>query len=130
VGLSAPGGATVTEGGDLGDVAGLDVLRSRTAPVTAQAPAAARANAGSATSGAAESAGVPPQPVQVGTRACEIEARAARPQVGVVVYAATLRYQGAPAVVLGFSPAAGTPPTVLLVLSQPGCRLLGETTTP
>ncbi|MGH9223731.1 MAG: hypothetical protein ACRD2W_08070 [Acidimicrobiales bacterium] len=121
------------DGGDLGELASVEALRTRyasraTALLSPSGAGTAEARTNSGATGSAPAPGVPP-PVQVGTRACEIEARAARPAVGVVVYAATARFQGTAAVVLGFGPTAGSPPTVLVVLApEQGCRLLAETT--
>ena len=70
-------------------------------------------------------------PSQVGTRVCEEQIRTARPELGVVTYAATLRYAGNPAIVLGFQAKGVPPPTQLLVLApEQGCRVLAETTLP
>jgi hypothetical protein len=129
---SAAGDEAVVDGGDLGDVASIDALRAR---VPARQRAASASNAAPAAPAPALSASPPPAdaggpvPRQVGTRVCEMEARAARPGLGVVVYAATARFQGVGAVVLGFGATPGAPPETVLVLApQEGCRLLGETT--
>jgi hypothetical protein len=121
----AAGGAgdTAVSGGDLGDVPTVDVLRARVATGVA---------AGGAQSRAAPNAPAPnnaPVPNVVGTRVCEEQARATRPQLGPVVYAANLRFQGTDAVVLGFAATPSAPPATLLVLApQEGCRLLAEVT--
>jgi hypothetical protein len=71
-----------------------------------------------------------PVPRQVGTRPCEEQARTARPQVGALVYVATARFAGTPAVVLGFGSTPASPPATVLVLAESGCRLLAETSVP
>jgi hypothetical protein len=106
---------------ELGDVGDISALRER---------AAARA-APSAPVGATATDAALPAPRIVGTRVCEIEARTARPSLGVVVYVANLRFQGTPVVALGFAPAPdGTPVTLLVLAPGEGCRVLAETTIP
>jgi hypothetical protein len=128
----SPGGVAGTEAPgvvvqELGDVADVSTLRSR-----------ASAFAGSATSAASSASAQPAvtdsaarAPRVVGTRVCEAEARGLRPELGVVVYVANLRFQGTNAVALGFAAAPGAAPVTLLVLA-PGesCRVLAETTIP
>lgn len=122
-----PSGAeAVVDGGDLGDISDVATLRARVGqPVSAQPAPAAGGSAGATADRASPTARI------VGTRVCEFEARAVRPQVGLVVYAANVRYRGTAAVVLGFADQAGTPPVTLLVLA-PGenCRLLAESSPP
>ena len=131
--VSAKAGLTTVE---LGDVADVNALRSRvaggTAAQTFTGDATSRANSGASAATATGAAGAAPAPApvagQVGTRVCEEQARTARPQLGVVVYVANLRYAGTPAVALGFAPRASDPPATLLVLAPAqGCRLLAET---
>src|SRR5207248_8173375 len=63
---------------------------------------------------------------------CEANARALQPGTQVLVYRATARWQGTPAVVFGFSAQsptstrqAGRPsPTRVYVMARSGCRLL------
>jgi len=116
-------GDSAVSGGDLGDVPNADVLRSRVAGATNLARG--QSTAGTSASLAPAAAPAAPVPNVVGTRVCEAEARTVQPQLGVVVYAANLRFQGTAAVVLGFAPTPGVPPATLLVLApQEGCRLL------
>ncbi|MFN2506464.1 MAG: hypothetical protein ABR540_20010 [Acidimicrobiales bacterium] len=119
---------SMLDGGDLGDVSDVATLRARVgqAPTRNAQPAPA---AGGSVGAMADSA--TPTARIVGTRVCEIDARAARPQVGLVVYAATVRYRGTAAVVLGFADQVGGSPVTLLVLAPgEGCRLLAESTPP
>ena len=119
-------GDSAVSGGDLGDVPSIDVLRSR---VTGATVARGQNSFNSSASPAPAAAPAVPVPNVVGTRVCEAEARTVQPQLGVVVYAANLRFQGTTAVVLGFAPTPGVPPATLLVLApQEGCRLLAEAT--
>ena len=114
-----PDGVTVQELGDVPDVA---ALRSRLSVGTSAAAARATTDAAAAP---------PPAAAAVGTRVCEIEARTARPDLPAVVYVANLRFQGTPAVALGFAPSPGATPFNLLVLAPgEGCRVLAETTIP
>ncbi len=128
-------GARVTDAGNLGDVPNVGSLRS----LFAAANAPSRANSGSAgATGTAQdslatvapTAGPGPVPRQIGTRPCEEQARTARPQVGGLVYVATARFAGTPAIVLGFAASAEGPPATVLVLAESGCRLLAETSVP
>jgi hypothetical protein len=116
-------------GGDLGDVPNVDVLRARVAASTVtreQAPLAAAPNPAAA--GGQAASGAPPVPNVVGTRVCEEQARALHPELGPVVYAASLRFAGTSAVALGFASTPSAPPSTLLVLApQEGCRLLAAT---
>lgn len=131
--------------GELGDVADVGALRASVAAGTATGNATSRSNSGAASvpsgdsvnasaagsggAATAQAATAAPVPAQVGTRVCEEQARTTRPQLGVVVYAANLRYAGTPAVVLGFAARPTDPPATLLVLAPgQGCRLLAETT--
>lgn len=81
--------------------------------------------------------GAPLQAVEVGTRPCEIQVRLLNQTLGPLLYFATARWQGTPAVVLGFSPTPAAPvqspvtsPQSLYVAAQDGCGLLGQATTP
>jgi hypothetical protein len=125
-GIGAPGAATAVGGGEslslpvqeLGDVNDVTALRQRVAGAIATRPLAATTDAAAA-------------PRAVGTRVCEIEARTARPQLGVVVYVANVRFGGTAGVALGFADVPGATPVTLLVLaSAEGCRVLAETTIP
>ncbi|MFP5317928.1 MAG: hypothetical protein ACLGI2_06480 [Acidimicrobiia bacterium] len=115
-------------GVDLGDVPDVAALRSRIPPAgvaaaTGQGPSE-RLAAGS------PSTALAPVPREIGTRPCEEQARTARPGVQAVVYVANARFAGTPAVVLGFAPTPGSPPSTVLVLAESGCRLLAETALP
>ena len=133
------------DGGDLGEIAdaGTLVARARPALATGQSEGSEPAPTGGAAAGApAPVAGVAgstgsssappgPTPKVVGTRPCETEARAARPDLGTVVYFATGRVQGTPVIVLGFSPAPSPGPVTLLALAQAeGCRIVLEAAGP
>jgi hypothetical protein len=126
---AAPGGTEPVHGGDLGDMAEVATVRER-----AQARTAAAASGRALTaldSGAPAPESTAPVPRIIGTRVCEVEARTARPDVGVLVYVANLRYRGTPAVALGFADQPAAPPIRLLVLAPAeGCRVLAESTTP
>ncbi|HEX3622468.1 MAG TPA: hypothetical protein VHT97_09145 [Acidimicrobiales bacterium] len=79
---------------------------------------ASNSGAGGAASNSGAASAVAPN--AVGTRPCEEQARARQPSLGPVVYFATARRQGVPAVVLGFSgPDPGS--VTLLMLAQDGC---------
>jgi len=113
-GVAPPAGPGVVELGDVPDVA---TLRTRL-------PASRTANAVRA------DAQSPSSPREIGTRVCEEQARTARPDVATLVYVATARFAGTPAVVLGFGATPGSPPSTVLVLAEAGCRLLAETVVP
>jgi hypothetical protein len=117
---------------DLGDVPDAATLAARARPGlssrTASGPAASAATA----SPVAPAPSVPPAapapatlgvpaPAIVGTRPCEEQARARQPSLGPVVYFATARRQGVPAVVLGFSTGPDPAQVTLLMLAQDGC---------
>jgi hypothetical protein len=117
----------VQELGDVSDVASLAdrAAAAREAPFSAASPPVP----GPSTAATSDTAG--PVPRAVGTRVCEVEARTARPQLGIVVFAANLRFRGTPAVALGFAGSpAGSPVTLLVLAPGEGCRVLAETTTP
>jgi len=153
----------VRNGGDLGDIADPTDLADRvaignprssanagpTSDLSQDKSVAADAAIGSAASGSAQAtpgaptsateshSGAPPQAVEVGTRPCEIEVRLLNQTLGPLLYFATARWQGTPAVVLGFSPNPAAPgqgpvtsPQNLYVAAQDGCHLLGQATTP
>jgi hypothetical protein len=134
---------------DLGDVPDAATLLARARPSLSAGAQGRAANAGASTnSGAASSAAAgaggtvaPPAtpgavipgamggasgaaaaaPQVAGTRPCEEQARARQPSLGPVVYFATARSRGAPAVVLGFSTGPDPAPVTLLLLAQDGC---------
>ncbi len=118
-------------GGDLGQIGDAATLVAKAAPAlsrtrqTLSAPQSGPAPAGLA-------ADAPPiTPKAVGTRPCEMEARAARLGLGTVVYFATGQVDGVPVVVLGFQP--GLPPadvTLLALAQQEGCRVVLEAAGP
>src|SRR3954470_10002755 len=109
----------VVDGHDLGAIADDTALKSKVEPDIGASTASTGAPA---TAGKRHPAVAP----------CESETRALQPGVEVLVYHATVTWQGTAAVVLGFSP-AGTPvtssprrrpPTRVYVLARSGCRLL------
>lgn len=128
---------------DLGDIPDAAALRARALPgasvATGQASGGTGASAVSgANSGAATGTEAPvppstalgdrsPAPNVVGTRPCEEQARGREPALGPVVFYATARHRGAPAVVLGFSTRPSPAPVTLLLLAQDGCAELLRT---
>ena len=67
----------------------------------------------------------------VGTRPCEMVIRAARPELGTVVYFATGQSGGTQVVVLGFAAGPAPAPVILLALAQQeGCRVVLEAAGP
>ena len=117
------------DGGDLGDIADAAALTARARSGTLQL------QSGGATAGPApalaESASPPVVPKAVGTRPCEMEARAARSDLATVVYYATGRVNGLPVVVLGFGPDPAAAPVTLLALApSEGCRVVLEAAGP
>lgn len=112
----------------VGGVLGRQAGSSKDA-ASAPAPTAAAASPRSPTqdSGLAETA--------VGTRPCEEQVRASRPQLGKpplgqVVYFATATSQGRLAFVLGFATGPDPSPVTLLAVAQEGCGLLVEAALP
>jgi hypothetical protein len=122
--------ATAVVGGDLGDVPDAATLLAKVGPLLASGRGAAGVPAAPPVRSSVP--GVPdvPEPRVVGTRPCEIEARAGRASLGDVVYVATASSGGRPAVVLGFAPASGVGPVTVEMLTTSGCQLLLEATTP
>ncbi|MGH9264855.1 MAG: hypothetical protein ACRD1D_09195 [Acidimicrobiales bacterium] len=122
---------------DLGDIADVATLRARALPgasvATGQASGGAGGTAGSATGSRSAAPSSPalseqaPAPTAVGTRPCEEQARGREPALGQVVFYATARHRGAPAVVLGFSSGPSPAPVTLLLLAQDGCAELLRT---
>ena len=100
-------------GGDLGEVVDAETLVARAQPRLGGAPEAA-----------------PDARRAVGTYPCEVDARTADPTLGPVVYHATARVRGAPAVVLGFTPPATPGRYRVLALARADCRLLLSATSP
>jgi hypothetical protein len=150
---AAPVSAHLVDGGDLGEIADAQVLHDKLQPrlgassaaggqaaAGARSPMAAPPATGSgagtsatATSAAAEAGATVPPKRLAGRRPapCESTARALQPGQEILTYVAGARWQGAPAEVLGFSPAdargsgSGRPvPTRVYVLARSGCRLL------
>ena len=111
---------------DLGDVADAATLLARARPGLAAAPRAATSSgaASAATAAPASPGATIPAPAVAGTRPCEEQARARQPSLGPVVYFATARRNGAPAVVLGFSTGPDPSQVTLLMLAQDGCAEL------
>ena len=119
--------AAGVDGGDLGEIADAAAL------VAGARPSLLPRDAGAAAprSGEVAPADAAPTPKLVGTRPCEMEVRAVRPELGTVVYFATGRAQGVPVIVLGFAPAAAAEPVTLLALAQQeGCRVVLEAAGP
>jgi hypothetical protein len=133
---------------DLGDVPDAATLLARARPSLAAGAQSRAGNAGASTNSGAASAATgaagtvaPPAtpspvipgatggaggaavlaPQVAGTRPCEEQARARQPSLGPVVYFATARSRGAPAVVLGFSTGPDPAAVTLLMLAQDGC---------
>jgi hypothetical protein len=112
---AAPAGAPPTAAGaegDLGEVGDARTLVARVRPGLGASREAATA------------------PRVVGTYPCEVEARAAAPGLGPVVYHATARVQGAPAVVLAFAPPGEPAPVTIQARAQSDCRLLLSASSP
>lgn len=122
--------APATDLGDVPDAATL-VSRARATGVSAGATVQDGASGGGA-SGASGAA--PAQPPVVGgqpfaarssvPRPCEKEVRAREPALREVVFVATARRGGVPAIVLGFSTGPPPSPVTLLMLAQEGCAEL------
>ena len=114
---ASTGGDGVVMAGDLGDVSDVAALAAVVGPALPSP-------------GAVTTSTVRSGPHVVGTRPCEMEGRDRGPNVGAVVYQATGRAGGVPAVVLGFAPPSGARPVTLEVLARDGCRLLASTSVP
>jgi hypothetical protein len=113
------------EGGDLGEVVDGRALVAKVGPeVSGQTSSAVADNPVVAPSGAENA------PQEVGTRACELQARSIDPGAGPVVYVARATQAGTPATVLGFAPVGGSRPLSLFLMAQDGCRLLAQATLP
>ena len=139
---AGPVSTNLVRAGDLGDVGDAQALRSKIEPgltsAGAHAPADQGAAPGEAAGGAASKAAPQRQavsgarPVAAEAPRCETAARALQRSRDVLVYVATARWQGTPADVFGFSPAAapatsspGRPtPTRIYVLARSDCHLL------
>lgn len=132
--------AAVAPATDLGDVPDAATLLARARGALSASRAADGGNGGAASAAASPAASATspavgglaaapapapaPTPATVGTRPCEDQARARQPSLGPVVYFATARRQGVPAVVLGFSSGPGSSQVTLLLLAQDGCAEL------
>ncbi len=135
-GLQAPTADTAggISAGDLGDIADAPTLVARAQPGlarrgTAEASVTDAGSPAPAPTVAATAADLTPK--VAGTRPCEMEARITRPDLGTVVYFATVRVAGVPAVVLGFAPGPAPAPVTLLALAQQeGCRTVLEAVAP
>ncbi|HEX2064938.1 MAG TPA: hypothetical protein VHE80_11015, partial [Acidimicrobiales bacterium] len=129
--FSAPGSAPVRDGGDLGEQSDARLLAeavragvggtAAAVPAGPAAPSAASERAGEPAADATRTGAADPP--------CAGEARALVPGLGPLVYTATLRWQGTPAVALAFlaSPSSGPGPLphqVMVMAPQEGCRLL------
>jgi hypothetical protein len=134
-GPAADSAATAVVGGDLGEIGDAATLLAKVAPVLSSGRSAAGEGGAGVPAAPPVRSSVPgvvdvPEPRVVGTRPCEIEARAGQPALGDVVYVATARSAEAPAVVLGFAPASGAGPVTVAMLTTSDCRLLFRATTP
>lgn len=119
--VGPPGEAS--PGGDLGEVPDAATLLVRAQPGLAAARATASAPS-------PQGAPVAPAPRVVGTRPCETEARDRDASLGPVVYHATARRAGTPAVVLGFGPVGAPGPITVQMLAESDCRLLLSASSP
>lgn len=122
------GPAGPATGADLGAIADAGQL-ARAAGPGAQTAAATFPPTAGATAQDQAAAGVP-APKVVGTMACELEARAAAPGSGDVVYTALATYRGTPATVLGLATPGRPGPITLFLMARDGCALLVRTTVP
>jgi hypothetical protein len=134
-GPAADSTATALVGGDLGDIPDRATLLAKVGPLLASGPGAAREGGAGVPAAPPVRSSVPgvppvPEPRVVGTRPCEIEARGGRTTLGDVVYVATARFAGQPAVVLAFAPVSGVGPITVEMLATSGCQPLLEATTP
>ena len=127
--------APAVVGGDLGDIPDPATLVAKVAPALSSGRSAAGEGGAGVPAAPPVRSSVPgaadlPEPRVVGTRPCEIEARAGEPALGDVVYVATARSGETPAVVLGFAPASGAGPVTAAMLTTSNCRLVFQATTP
>jgi hypothetical protein len=127
--------AAAVVGGDLGDIPDPAVLLAKVGPLLSSGRNAADAGGTGAPAAPPVRSSVPgvagvPAPKVVGTRPCELEARAGRPTLGDVVYVGTASSAGRPAVVLAFAPASRAGPVTVEMLTTSDCRLLLQATTP
>lgn len=130
-GLQAPPGVAGTGdaavSGELGEISDGSQLATKVAPALANRSALGGDNPVVSPPSAGGSG---PVARAVGTRACELEARAIDPGVGLVVYVASATQDGAPATVLGFVPPTSSSPISLFLMARDGCRLLARATVP
>ncbi len=102
---------------DLGEIPDAATLRARAG--IAVAPKVPPVTGGAAA--APSQLGLAPNAAGQGSPPCEAQARARQPSLGQIVYFATARRQGVPAVVLGFSNGSDPSGFTLLLLAQDGC---------
>jgi len=138
---SGPVASNFIEAGDIGDLADDKTLKARVEPslFATEAGASAAAPAPAAGGAAPQTSGQPSaksdalrSAAAAGPLPCEAKARALQPGAQVLVYRASARWQGTPAVVFGFTAASPTPtrpsgkpsPTRVYVMARSGCRLL------
>lgn len=132
--LAAPqaGAATASpvNGGDVGEIRDGSELGLKVAPALREtrAPAVPDNPVVAAPSDAAPGATATAR--EVGTMACELQARAADPGAGALVYVADATRDGTPAKVLAFAPPEGGRPISLFLMAQDGCGLLARATLP
>jgi hypothetical protein len=132
---AADSAMTAVVGGDLGDIPDPATLLAKVGPLLSSGRSAAgeggaRAPAAPPVRPSVSGVADAPEPRVVGTRPCEIEARAGQPALGDVLYVANAKSAGTPAVVLAFAPASGVGRVTVAMLATPDCRLLFQATTP
>ena len=133
---SALAAGTVLDGGDLGELSDARVLAERLRTGLAEAPVAAQPTAGkTSVPGPAQSTDQQASRASPGAAAtvsgsrppCAAEAQRTYGPPGPLVYTASLRWEGTPAVALVYrAPAEGTRParSQVLVMARADCRLL------
>lgn len=128
---------SLVEGANLGEVADGRALVEKVGPeVNGPSAAAAAATDNPVVAppnqaqGPSGSVGGVKGPQEVGTRACELQARSIDPGAGPLAYVASATQGGAPATVLGFAPPGGGRPLSLFLMAQDGCRLLARANLP
>jgi hypothetical protein len=132
---AADSAATAVVGGDLGDIPDPAALLAKVGPLLSSGRSAAGEGGAGAPAAPPVRSSVPgvadvPEPRVVGTRPCEIEARAGQAALGDVLYVANANSAGTPAVVLAFAPASGVGRVTVAMLATSDCRLLFQATTP
>jgi hypothetical protein len=134
-GPAADSATPAVVGGELGDIPDRATLLAKVGPLLSSGRSLAGEGGAGVPAAPPVRSSVPgvadvPAPRVVGTRPCEGEARGARTDLGDVVYVATARAEGRPAVVLAFAPASGAGPVTVQMLTTSDCRLVLQATTP